>query len=538
MVGQPTPEEAIGGAAVQAAIDPNAVSATPQQSTRPAMENPMGQPVGVDTGPSASYRATIKAPRYGARVTKDDFISDPRNITVDGHTFSQASFELPASAIGLRLDEISTQQEQVRKGLAQLTQSDKKPAVVAPYARSYQSMVSKAQQDYIDSVAAQYGGNTSLAYKAITGQDPDNLQAMRGWEQLGADMDGLGQAINYDYGLAERYFKAANDGTEVYDQELFDTSKKLMRGMNELGPGGLGDVQALTTLKEDFRQKLALPKFLKESGIDAHVKEFMGQNYRNVKMDKRGQFTVFSHEDVQSAEAMIDSLAEDNYDRFDDIYPTLDAFKAKLHTLYPVKVELKETIKTNPQPRKGKEAKRSGWNNGAFEQNGIRMVPSVHSRPGVTSAGEETSDRQDRIRLYRDQNGEQIDLKPQEYLDRQGTPVFIKPTQLVKEKGAWYIEGPGFARPREKDLTGKAAPGFETPEDGQDAPVSEMEFLRLPTLRVPLDANPEFIQNYGDPDKVMEYYRSGNRPTTVLSQPAPAANAPKTLMPWEENYKK
>jgi hypothetical protein len=396
-------------------------------------------------------------------------------------------------------------------------------------------MVNKAQQDYIDSVAAQYDGDTSRAYKAITGQDPDNMQAMRGWEQLGTDMNRLGEVINYDYGEAERYLKAANDGTEIYDQDLVDSAKNLMQGMNQLGAGGYGDVQALTAHTQSYRQNAALPKFLKESGIDDKIKNFMGQNYRNVKMDRRGQFTVFSHEDVQSAEAAVDAFAEDLYPQFDDIYPSIGAFKEKLHRIYPVKVELKETIKANPQPKKGKEAKRSGWSNGAFEQNGIRMVPSVHSRPGVTTTGEETSDRQDRIRLYRDQNGEQVDLKPQEYLDKQGTPVFIKPTQLVKEKGAWYIEGPGFARPREKDLTGKAAPGFETPEDGQDAPVSEMEFLRLPTLRVPLDANPEFIQNYGDPDKVMEYYRSGNRPTT---QPAPAANAPKTLMPWEENYKK
>jgi len=366
---EPTDTTELAGQAVQQGtqlLDPNAAAPAPTQTTRPAMTDPtQGGAAG------GGFRMSVTAGDRGQqRYSNQDYMPAQhlQNVTVDGHTFSKPSFAPPAAVIGGRLQQLGALDQQIKQAATALFTDENREKVVEPYARSYGNMVNTAQDDYFNSIKAQYRGNERKAWMAVTGKDPNNPEAARGWVRLNQDMNELGRVINYDFKRAEKYRDDVEKGVRRYDEEAYDSTKDLMDGFNQLGPGGYGDVMELTRRKNNYQQHTTLPYFLEQSGADKHIKDFMANTFKDadgnstLRMEKKGGFTVFTHEDAKRADSMIDALAEDLYPQFDDVFDSKEKLRERLHKWYPVQVELKVQAKANPKPGKGSDPQKDAKN--------------------------------------------------------------------------------------------------------------------------------------------------------------------------------
>lgn len=341
------------GNAASAIADPNAVQAAPQQSTIPAAQDPTAPQQSQRMG--GGLRFSTRPANYGGqRMTAQDFVPhpDPYSITAYGQTGSEPAFNLPAPAIAARLQGLAQEQAELNKITEQAFAQDKKPVVPPQYSRSYNNLYSQAEDELRKSVMEQYGGREDLAAKALAGKDPNNRAAHRAYLKFHKDMDDLGRVMTHNVEEAMLNIEQMKSGERPWDQASFDASNDLLRGFNELGQGGYGDVQKLTQIAQNYDRTTSLPYTLAQKGkdgmsLDDHIRNNMAQSFTKnpdgspkFRVDRAGRFTVLTHEDLKTAETILDGLTEELWPRFDAQYDSKEEFRARLGQLYPVSVEL------------------------------------------------------------------------------------------------------------------------------------------------------------------------------------------------------
>lgn len=342
------------GNAASAVADPNAVQAQPQQSTTTAAVDPTAPQQPQQMGGGLKF--TTKPANFGGqRMNAQDFVPhpDPYSIQAYGQTFSQPAFNLPAPAIAARLQGLAQEQAELNKVTEEAFAQDKKPVVPAQYSRSYNNLYAQGEDELRKSVMEQYGGREDLAAKALAGKDPNNRAAHRAYLKFHKDMDDLGRVMTHNVDEAMLNIQQMKTGERPWDQASFDASNDLLRGFNELGQGGYGDVQKLTQIAQNYDRTTSLPYTLAQKdkngmSLDEHIRNNMAASFtKNADgspkfwVDKAGRFTVLTHEDLETAETILDGLTEELWPRFDAQYDSKEEFRARLGQLYPVKVELK-----------------------------------------------------------------------------------------------------------------------------------------------------------------------------------------------------
>lgn len=382
------------GNAASATADPNAVYSQPTQTTiQPAVDPTQPQQF---AGPAqgGGFKVGVKPANYdgehrrgdrGQRMVAQDFVPhpDPYNITAYGQSFSQPAFNLPAPAIAARLQGLAQEDAELNKLTGELFAKDTREVVPPQYSRSYNALWDRGENEYRASIAAQYGGRQDAAARAIAGKDPNNPEAHRGYLRFNRDMNEIGRIITHDVGQAEKNIEGMLNRSVKFDQESFDASQELVNAAASRGSEGLGDINALMKAGSDYKKATTLPFFLqnKEKGgasIDDHVKAFMANSFGKnsdgtpkFQTGRDGIFRFLYHEDQETADKMIDGLAEEIYPQFRSEYPTKEAFKERLHQWYPTEVTIKVDNTYTPSAGGG------GSQKDLTKQ--IRLVPRVET---------------------------------------------------------------------------------------------------------------------------------------------------------------
>lgn len=410
-----------------AQLNPNSVGVQPTQDTRTAPQDPTQ---------SDPFSLQLRGPQYGRAISNQDIVphSDPRTITHAGQSFSQPAFQLGYAAVGSRLQEMERQRQDLIKSAQALTAEDNREKVAPQYARSYNSFVDRTQQDFLGSMIARYGSE-QRAWEKIA-KDPT---IRRQWEQLHRDNNEIGRVINYDVGEAEKYLTGVGTGQYRFNPQAVRSSQDLIQGYGQLGAQGLGDLQQLMGIGNEYRKHTTPEYTFNKAGIDDRVAKFAQERYQGLKHDKEGRLMFTTWEQKKDFDTQISQLANEWYPAFADQY-SKEEFTQWLHDRYPSQVELHVQSRGIPQPKTG----RSGGDKVAAGQLAFSYGLSPHSRAKSGQMGSSflgaSSEDVPTISMSEATSGKFKQLAPRTFDSRTGN-ITINAPDLRYIDGDWMITG-------------------------------------------------------------------------------------------------
>lgn len=410
-----------------AQLNPNSVGVQPTQDTRTSPQ---------DATQRDPFSLQLRGPQYGRAISNQDIVPhpDPRTITHAGQSFSQPAFQLGYAAVGSRLQEMERQRQDLIKSAQALTAEDNREKVAPQYARSYNSFVDRTQQDFLGSMIARYGSE-QRAWEKIA-KDPT---IRRQWEQLHRDNNEIGRVINYDVGEAEKYLTGVGTGQYRFSPQAVQSSQDLIQGYGQLGAQGLGDLQQLMGIGNEYRKHTTPEYTFNKAGIDDRVAKFAQERYQGLKHDKEGRLMFTTWEQKKDFDTQISQLANEWYPAFADQY-SKEEFTQWLHDRYPSQVELHVQSRAIPQPKssgsgsgKDKEGTLSfstglsPWNRAKSGQMGSAFVGALSEDVPTISVSESTG-------------GKAKQLAPRTF-DTRGGQVTISAPELKFVDGEWMVTG-------------------------------------------------------------------------------------------------
>lgn len=294
---------------------------------------------------------------YGPRGP-DIYATDPRGAQM----YIPRAGELPLGLWASRMQAVQGDLAQTRKGIGDLMKDTGMPKTADPYQADFTRLVTGAQQKYIDGIAAQYGGDTAMAYQEIS---TDGSQANLGWKRLMANADAIGQHVKGEWDQTGQWAKQLVDGKVNADPEMVQMAHEYLHGVGGLsGNSGIGDFEKAVKNTGRIRMEMGLDYFANQLGD-----KMVDEAYATVKKDlQRGISMGQRVIDEKTIKSVEDGIYKALVERAVDYTPSIDSPEGRARAeryfrfRYPQVKELKEELRYVNLPDGGSGSAGGGAN--------------------------------------------------------------------------------------------------------------------------------------------------------------------------------
>lgn len=398
-------------------------------------------------------RASLSAPQFNQkyRYTQEDFYgaqkapitwTDPRGVQMH---VPQAG-RLPMAIFASRMQQVQGERAENKQNLQKFIDGLGSPKTADPYQSSLNESVSLARDKFVNDLAAQYGGNTALAWKEIA-NDPNTQKRFK---DMHIRFEAIGQKGQWAWDRARSYLDAIEKGGVFVHPETKKQAEDIYYGLGSMrGDEDVADIDKLTSDINKFEHSVSRDEYAKKWVLPS-LEKMYAQHASNVTAKRlNSDVGTVSWEDQKS---LSDSFYQTIAASMTDTIPgtTMAENKEWLKGLLPPdKVQLQ--LRTY-SPKDPKEIGDSGGDTdtpfvGEVEKGLNRLIPK--STGGIrfpstwnslfqTSGPSEVEYR----KVFDRTGGKKVDMGPRTFRDAMGDPITLNPQYIISDKnGNRFVSG-------------------------------------------------------------------------------------------------